>query len=51
MEVPFGTSLLAAEGDLWRTQRRCLAPAFAAKTVESFAAGTALAAAAAVSDG
>ena len=48
MELPFGANVLAADGDEWRTHRRRLAPAFTPKMTESFATGTAAAAAALV---
>ena len=48
MGLPFGTSLLAAEGDQWRNQRRRMAPGFTPRMVESFVSGTATAASAVV---
>jgi cytochrome P450 len=48
MGLPFGTSLLAAEGDQWRNQRRRMAPGFTPRIVESFVSGTAAAAPAVV---
>jgi cytochrome P450 len=48
MGLPFGTSLLAAEGDQWRNQRRRMAPGFTPRIVESFVSGTAAAASAVV---
>lgn len=44
MELPFGTSVLAAGGDQWRRQRRHIGPAFTPKRIAAYAQGTAAAA-------
>lgn len=46
LSAGLNSGLLTAEGQQWRTQRRALAPLFARRTVLSFSASVAAAAAA-----